>query len=198
MIKLLMLLASNVFALASPVAITSVSRTANVVTVNCATNCNIAPNQGFSVSGVTDTSFNTNGTATTGSGTTFTFSQSGVTASSSGGSVAPAKQVIVLQVTPSPNFIGVQALCWTTTINGIPQSQGSQWIGASNLENNAIKAGTTIEQTLNVQPYPSSYSKAQIQADLQARCNSLQSTLSTGVQPGQFFGGYFDGTAWSF
>lgn len=190
---------SKVFAAtASPVSISAVSRASNIVTVTCSAACGIVPNQGFSISGVTDTTFNVNGTAVTGSGTSFTFNQTGSNSSSSGGSVLPAKQVIVLQTIPSPNFIGVQALCWNTTISGLPTSLNSSWPGASTAENNAIKAGATIESSLNPAPYPSTYSKAQIQSDLQARCSAMQSTLSSGVAPAAFYGGFYDGTGWSF
>lgn len=184
-------------ATATAVSLSAVSRAANVVTVTCSAACNIAAGKGFSISGVTDASFNTNGTAVTGSGTSFTFNQTGVTASSSGGSVLPAKQVVVLIVSSVPNFTNVSAICWLSTTAGIVVSNGSNWTGASASENNAIKAGTTLEQSLSVS-YPSTYSAAQIQSDLQARCNGLQATLAAGVQPGSFYGGFYDGAGWSF
>ena len=93
----------------APVAISSVSRASSVVTVTCATACGIAANQGFSIAGVTDGSFNLNGTATAGSGTSFTFNQAGANASSSGGTVTPAKTVIITTVFNVPTGLQVNA-----------------------------------------------------------------------------------------
>ena len=190
--------AALIAAPASPVSVSSVSRSGNVVTVTCAAPCGIVANQGFQLSGVTDTSFNGNGTAVSGSGSTFTFNQTGANASSSGGQVLPAKKVIILSVLPSVSGIQVSALCWITTVAGITVSSGSAWSGASAAEVAAINAGNVQEKALTP-IYGNGTTKASIQTDLQNQCSTLQSTLTNAaVQPGQFTGGYFDGAGWSF
>lgn len=185
-------------ATATPVNISAISRAANVVTVTCSAACNIVPNQGFIVAGVTDVTFNGNGTAVTGSGTGFTFNQIGTNVSSSAGTVLPAKQVIVLTTKPGQDGLTVTGVFWITTVSGIAATAQSSWTGASTAEKNAIAAGTTIEVPFT-QLFGSTASKATIQGELQSLYVGRQASQnSASVQPAAFFGGFFDGVGWSF
>lgn len=185
----------------TPVAISSLSRSGNVVTVVTAAPHGLAVAEGFSIQGVTlDGSFNLNGTvATVPNATTLTFAQTGVNSSvAAGGTIAAAKQVVVLSVNALGPNNQINYVFWLTTTAPVPNSSlTSQYANASTQELNAIKAGTTIEQSGSM-TYPSTYTKAQIQADLLIRYQSAQSTLANGTQPGQFYGGFYDGTGWSF
>ena len=186
-------------ATAAAVSISAISRTNNVVTVVTSAAHGLAASQGFSISGVADNSLNINGTvASVASTTSFTFSQAGANASSSGGSVLPAKEAIILEIsTGQPQAIEVRYALWLTTL--IPVARPgvvSLWTGASAAENAAIAAGTTIE-VVRGRDFPSTLTKAQIQGFLQAEFSAQQQYLQGQVQPGQFYGVFFDGTGWS-
>ncbi len=186
-------------ATAASVAISAIQRTNNVVTVTTAAAHGLAAGQGFSLSGVADNSFNLNGTVlAVPSATTFTFNQSGANASSTGGNVLPAKEVIVLEISEtSQSEITIRYLLWlTTTVPVARPSATSQWSGASASEIAAIAAGTTIEQVRS-KTFPGTLTKAQIQAILAADFAAQQAQLAAVTQPGQFYGVYFDGTGWS-
>ena len=186
-------------ATAVAVAISAISRTNNVVTVTTSAAHGLAASQGFSISGVADNSFNLNATvASIPSTTSFTFNQSGANASSSGGSVLPAKEVIVLAIrTSTPAVINVQYALWLTTLVPVPQPGAvSVWTGASAQENAAIAAGLVIEET-RARDFPNTLTKAQIEGFLQAEFQAGQAYLQSVAQPGQFYGVFFDGTGWS-
>jgi hypothetical protein len=177
--------------------VSTITRTNNVVTVTCLAPCGIATNQGFVLLGVTDTSFNQDGVALTGSGTTFTFSQTGANGSSTGGTVAPEIQIIILNISADPQGESINGLFWITTTSGVPTGMGSVWTGASVQANNAIKAGLLIEIPFSRQYGPTT-TKATIQADLVSSYIAQQATQSTAaIQPGQFYGGTYNG-GWSF
>lgn len=196
---LLLLSAAQVFgATASPVTITSAVRTSNVATITAAAHGLLA-NQGFCITGVTDISFNVCGTIkTVPTAATFTFDLTGANVSSSGGSVLPAKQIIILQTQPADTGNTISGVFWITTIAGIAAPGSSAWGGASTAEKNAIAAGYWIEVSFS-QTYGSSTTKAAIQTDLNNQYVARQLKQSAAsVQPGQFYGGYFDGSGWSF
>jgi hypothetical protein len=189
-------------ATASTVAVLSVSRSSNIVTVTTSTVHGLVANQGFQLLNVSDNSFNQNGTVLASPApttTTYAFSQVGTNGSSSGGQVLPAKEVIVLDVQlTTSNLLNVHYLLWlTTAVPFTKTGTKSVWGGASSQENAALVAGTTIEVE-KVQPFPNTLSKAQIQAFLQADFQAEQAALAGATQPGAFFGGFMDSVGWSF
>lgn len=111
-----------------------------------------------------------------------------------------AKQVIILSIDQGdPGLINVNCAFWIAVPPGseIPQSTGrSAWSGASTAELTALQNGTVLEKT-NSFVFSSAKTKAQIEADLAAAFNSLQTAFTT--RPvGQFFGVFLDSaTGWS-
>lgn len=186
-------------ATATPVAISTVSRSSNVVTVTDAAAHGLAVNQGFCIGGVTDSSFNVCSTvASVTSGTVFTFAQTAANGSSSGGTTLAAKKLIILSTPNVSNGIEVRAVCWITTTAGVPAAAQSAWSGASTAELNALAAGNTQEKVITP-TYGTGTTKANIQTDLQNQCNALQASLTNAsVQPGQFTGGFCDAVGCSF
>ncbi len=185
---------------APPVAVSTAVRTANVVTVTTAAPHGLIAGQGCALRNVTDPSFNGNFTlASAPTTTTFTFSQPSVNASSSGGSVLPAKQILLLEVSQGRDgHKSIRYLLWLTiTIPVVrPISTTSAWPGASAEENAALVAGTTVERQ-KLEEFPNTLTKVEVQSFLQKDYTAEQNALSAATQPGAFFGIFFDGTGWS-
>jgi hypothetical protein len=189
--------------LASPIAVSSITFLGNVVTVNTATNHNLAVNQGFSLTTVIPVAYNVNSTvATTPLATSFTFFLQSPPTYVSGGSMLPAKETIMLnaagpQVGGQAGQIFIRYLLWLTTVTPV-FSAGvvSSWFGASAQENAALVTGNTIEMPRSFS-FPSSTSKANIQSAIQADFVAQQAALVAAIQPGLYFGVYYDGTGWS-
>jgi hypothetical protein len=183
------LLPMAVFAVATPVTVSSITVAGSTVTVN-ATAHGIAANRGFCLS---VQSFC--GTAATSSANSFTFTSTAVTAcASSCGTVSPAKQVIGLGISLPPNQ-QASFLCWLYTASPVPGTATSAWSGASASEKNALAAGTTIESA--PQPFPvAGATLAAFKAYAQQQCANLQSALDSGIAPAFLLGNYYDGTGW--
>lgn len=109
-----------------------------------------------------------------------------------------AKEIIVLEVkSTTPDVLQIRYLLWLTTPKPIPTSAGSQWSGANASEISAIQAGTTIEEQF-VQNFPQSFGTANIKAFLNAHWNDRQNYLNSIIQPGQYYGVFYDSsTLWS-
>src|SRR5436853_4317084 len=116
---------------AAPVTVTTATRAGNVVTITTTAPHGLIANQGFQLSGVADGTFNLNSTIlAVPDATHFTFKQNAPNASSTGGSVAPAKQVIVTNAIDMPGQIAVHYLSWLTTTVPVPLPGGkSAWAG---------------------------------------------------------------------
>jgi hypothetical protein len=189
-------------ATAAAVAASSVARTANVTTVVTATAHGLVAGQGFALSGVSNATFNGNGTiATVPTTTSFTFAQTGanVATSALGGSVLPARQIIILEVADGdPGQLRIRYALWLTTATPVvqPSTTTSVWSGVSAAENAAIVAGTTVEKVKTDQ-FPKTFAKVDIQAFLAKDYAAEQQQLASTTQPGTFFGVFFDGTGWS-
>lgn len=207
-----LLFVPGLFAAYTPVSISSLARSGNVVTVTTATAHTLTANQGFCLAGVTlDASFNGCSTiASITSATVFTYNQQGAASSiGAGGTVTAAKQLIVLTVDAQsqPGYMLVNYLCWLTTTNPIPIGQGSVWTatntngstagsgGASTAESNAIKAGTTVERQ-HSEVFPNGTSTATMQGILQTACQKDQANLSAATQPATYYGNFYDGVGW--
>lgn len=111
-----------------------------------------------------------------------------------------AKQVIVLSVDAksSPAIINVRYLLWLTTPSPVPAPNFiSQWTGIAPQETTDIQAGKIIEEGYN-QPFPSTLNHDQIETFLLAHYQARQTFLALTVQPGAFYGTFYDsGTGWS-
>lgn len=176
---------------ASPVPISSVARSANVVTVTCSSACGISPTFGFCIAGVTDTTFNVCGVAVTGSGTSYTFNQTAANGSSSGGTSTAAKQIIFLGTQTNGQEKVVSYLLWNYTLTPLAQSNGSTWPLASTNENNAIKAGLFVETSRSAQ-FANTANQGQIDQQAQNDWLTTQNSLVAGIQPGTNNGCFCD------
>jgi len=183
--------------LASPIAVSTITHSGNVVTVTTSAAHNLVANQGFSLTSVVPTSFNVNCTvASVPSSTTFTFNQTAPATYTSGGSLLPAKECIILSVTvPQAGQFNIRYLLWLTTVSPIAGGT-SAWTGASAQENAALTAGTTIEVQRSV-TFPSTSTQTEIITSMAADFAAQQAALAGSVQPGTYYGIYFDGTGWS-
>jgi hypothetical protein len=204
-ISLILLAAS--FAFAAGVPITTITCTAQVVTVN-STAHGIAQYQGFSITGTTVGTYNINSTAGTASANVFTFTLPAGTpcnGSASGGTVLPAKQIINIASQPvaTNGNISLQYVFWITTIKPTPLicnlgTNGttcpvSLWPGASAAENAAIVAGTTIESpgaiTINA-----TTPAATISTNMVAQYVAVQASFTSGFLG--YTGYWWNGAVW--
>jgi len=189
-------------ALATPIIVTGVSVTGGVALVTTATVHGLVINQGFSLQGGTNRVCNLNNTvATVPTTTTFTFNLNTPDTSSTGGTVSPAKEIIILDTNSfqTTNTIVVRYLLWLTTTTPKPSSPNSPtslWSGASGQENAAILAGTTVE-ILRTTTLSSTITKAQLEAAIQNDFTTTQAAFSAAPAPGIFYGVAYDGTGWS-
>ena len=187
-------------ATATPVAISSISRTSGVTTVTTATNHGLVSGQSCSLVGVTDTSFIGNWTITSvTSATVFVCAQPTAlgASSSSSGTSQPSKEVITLNVRNEvPGYNSVTFLLWLPTAFPVPTTASSLWTGASTAENAAIQAGYLIE-LVKTDDFPVTAAKAQIEGYLQLEFTAALAVLNASAGPGAYYGIYFDGSGWS-
>jgi hypothetical protein len=186
--------------LSTPVAVTSCASLSGVVTVTCSAAHGLVQNQGFSLQNTTNPTFNLNGTvASVTSSTVFTFNLAVPDATTStGGTVNPAKEIIILGVNPfqANNTITVRYLLWLTTVTPFPATATSQWSGASTAENTAIVLGTTVELARSIS-LSSTVTKAQLEAAISQDFTAQQAAFAAAPAPGAFYGVIYDGTGWS-
>jgi hypothetical protein len=180
-------------------AITAISRSGNVVTVT-ATAHGLSVGQAAWMQGVTDVSFNGINTVASASANSFTFAQTAANGSSSGGTATAAKQIIALNLAPTTTGeVDVMTAFWypVTAGNEFPQSaSASQFSRSVADENTAISTGRLIEE-VNSFRFPSSYTGAQMEAFLQVMYTAKLAARNAVPSAGQFYGFFFDGTAWS-
>lgn len=176
--------------------VTSITSAGSVVTV-AASGHGLVVGQGFSLQGVTPSSLNVNSTVTGANASGITFNMTNPPSYVSGGKIFPAKEVVILSVSNQSGGINLRYILWLTTTQPVPSSGTvSQWTGASVQESSALTSGTTIEIGKS-QFFPSSLSEAQIQAFIASDFSAQQTAISSAIQPGQFYGVYYDGSGWS-
>lgn len=111
-----------------------------------------------------------------------------------------AKQVIVLSVDAKslPAIINVRYLLWLTTPTPVPAPNFiSQWTGILPQETADLQKGGIIEEGYN-QAFPVTLNHDQIELFLLAHYQARQNFLASTVQPGAFYGTFYDsGTGWS-
>ncbi|MDE2102348.1 MAG: hypothetical protein KGL39_34195 [Patescibacteria group bacterium] len=104
-----------------------------------------------------------------------------------------AKQIIVLNKSISETEVSYEVLFWHPITSGMQsQTNGSQWAGASTTENDAIKAGTVLEEAHSFS-FPAGIAAANIEAVLQQAWSNRNGQLA-GVGPAQYNGTYYDPT----
>lgn len=197
-VLLLIVATAKLGAIATPTAISTATLAGNTLTVN-STAHGLAVNQGFCINGSSIAADNVCAVvATVPNANSFTFTLVGVAAcAASCGTVQPARQIVVLD-TPgaSQAEVTVNYILWLTTQQGVAVSSTSQVVGATTAELAAIGAGRFKEVARPSKTFPSGTTLAQIKTILQADYVAQQAALAANVQPGQFFGNYFDGVSW--
>jgi hypothetical protein len=110
----------------------------------------------------------------------------------------PAKETVMLNAsTPSAGQIAIRYLLWLTTVTPVFSAGAiSQWVGASAQENAALITGNTIEMGRSFN-FPATSTKTEIQAAMQSDFVAQQAALVASIQPGVYYGVYYDGTGWS-
>ena len=202
---LALFVSTQLFAAGTP--ITTITCTAQVVTVN-STAHGIAQYQGFSISGTSVGTYNINSTAGTASANVFTFTLPVGTpcnGSATGGTVLPAKQIININSQPvaTSGNISIQYMFWNTTIKPVPLicnlgTNGttcpvSAWPGASAAENAAIVAGTTVESPGSI-TINASTPALTISSTLTTQFAAVQASYTSGFLA--YSGWWWNGTAW--
>lgn len=189
-------------AVSAGVAVSSISVAGGVVTVNTTSPHGLVASQGFSLQGTTGAIYNTNQTVSTApNSTSITFPQGGLSAAGqagAGGTLFPAKQIIILGISASQGApeINVEYLLWLAIKVPVPTSASSRWPNASAAEVAAIAAGF-IREVAGSKSFAQSGNKAHIQLELSNEYTAQQVALNASVQPGQFFGVFNDGVGWS-
>lgn len=176
---------------ASPVSVSTITVAGPTVTVN-ATAHGLAQNQGFCLSapaGVCNV-------VATSAANSFTFTATGIAAcGSSCGTVAPAKKVIWLATSTVNGGYQVNYILWLTTTSPVATTIQSLFKNASVAENTAITAGNFIEVPRS-EFFPIGTTLANAELVLQNDYTQQQQALAGSVQPGQFYGNFFD-TGWT-
>ena len=108
-----------------------------------------------------------------------------------------AKQIIILGVTTTPLLNSMNCVFWyPISSSPKPVSGISGWAGASSAENQAIQAGTVLEEVGSFQ-FPVGFATASIKAFLLQYWTNRNAQLA-GVGPGQFANVFDDSiTGWS-
>ena len=108
-----------------------------------------------------------------------------------------AKQIIILGVTTTPLLNSINCVFWYPISSSAKAVSGiSVWPGASAAENQAIQAGSVLEETQSFQ-FPVGFTPASIKAFLLQYWANRNAQLA-GVGPGQFANVFEDSiTGWS-
>lgn len=151
--------------------------------------------QGFSIQGAADASFDVNQTVLDVIDPfTVAFVQPGQPDLSvgAGGTIQPAKQIIVLSVTTFPDGYLVKALLWLAARNPVAGSGTSLYPAASAQELAALAAGWMVE--LEITPkYGFGSTQESIEADLVVQWAAQESVLLN-PPPTRLLSAYYNGT----
>ena len=193
--KLLVILAlsARMFgANASSIAVQTMTVAGSTVTVN-STAHGIAVNQGFCISAPAGLC----NVAVSSTANSFTFTATGVLACpSTCGTVTAAKRAIWLSTQAVAGGYQVNYVLWLTTTQPVAGTGATAYINATSQEKAALQVGNFIEVARS-DFFPLSTTLLNAEAQLQNDYAAQQSQLASSVQPGQFFGNFFDGTGWT-
>lgn len=184
-------------ALVAPTAISTVTVVGSTVTVNAVAHGLLASlPSGFCISGSSVPQLNLCGVVATSIANSFTFILAAAPAcASSCGSVLPAKHVIWLSTLTVAGGYQVNYLLWITTASPAGGKQ-SAWTGASAAESAAVSSGAFMEVSRPGYFFPVGTNLATAETILASDWSEQQLLQTGSVQPGAFFGDYFDGTGW--
>jgi hypothetical protein len=188
-----LLLCARLFAAnAASVTVQTITVAGSTVTIN-STAHGLSVNQGFCLAAPAGLC-NVVATATTN---VFTFTASGVSAcASSCGTVTAAKRAIWLSTQTVSGGYQVNYVLWLTTTSPVAGTGISGYTSATSQEKAALQLGNFIEVGRS-EFFPLSTTLANAEAQLQNDYAAQQSQLASSVQPGQFFGNFYDGTGWT-
>jgi hypothetical protein len=179
--------------------ISTITCSAGVVTVN-STAHGIAQYQGFSITGSSVSTYNLNSTANSAATNSLTFllpSGTSCNGSATGGTIQPAKQIIITGITSQvvQGTITYSYVFWFTTVTVIPcPSCVSSWSGASAAENAALVAGTTVEYVGTLPNIAANTSPLTIEATAQSLYSTMQTAYGQGLLSGT--GYWYNGSSW--
>jgi hypothetical protein len=108
-----------------------------------------------------------------------------------------AKEIIVLGANVGNIFTAINCVFWYSITTGVAtRANGSVWAGASTAENNAILAGTVLEETQTFQ-FPTNLATADTKAWLVQYWTNRNAQIG-GIGPGLYANVYDDSvTGWS-
>jgi hypothetical protein len=117
--------------------------------------------------------------------------------------VSKSEQVMVLNIIPAAGgWMTVVLAMWfaVTAGNELPiPNFTSAWKDINAKDPallTALQAGQIVEITDNLR-FPANMSATNVEAFLASAWASVNAARNAGPQPGQFYGTYFDGTAWN-
>jgi hypothetical protein len=171
--------------------VSTVTCTGGVATVTVANS--LVASQGFELTGTSVTSYNINGTAISANASSFTFAAS-CNGTATGGTFAPAVQIINMGVAPTASGATISYLFWLTTLSPVACPGCTSLypkINAAQLA--AVQAGTTIEQSGSFGITPTE-TTAQMNTQILGLYTAAQVTVTQGLS--QFVGWCYNG-AWS-
>jgi hypothetical protein len=191
----------------SPVSISSISRTSNVVSVTTATAHGLAVGQAVVIAGATDSTCNgVFYVVSVGSSTTFTYNSIGSNSSGTAGNAAPEREMFALEVSPaSPGLATFHVVFWYPVATPVPKTSFTSAVPSSiphpptAAEQAALLAGILVEEQFYL-TIPASWAQgANITATeqyVQALYSGRLAALNALPQPGSVQGYWYDGTAW--
>jgi hypothetical protein len=117
--------------------------------------------------------------------------------------IPQSEKVMVLDVgLPQGGWISVRFAMWFPVAAGNELAQPtftSSWADVASKDSAlllALRAGTVLEKVYS-HDFPAGMSLANVEAFLAAAWTAVNSYLGGVPQPGQFYGTYWDGTAWA-
>lgn len=112
-----------------------------------------------------------------------------------------AKQIIILETNPQDGgYLSVRFAMWFPVAAGKevprPEITSSAWKQALTADITALQVGSVIEEVNNVR-FANTQTAAQIKTALVAQYGSRKTYLDALPFVGQYYGTFYDGTAWS-
>jgi hypothetical protein len=191
----------------SPVSISLISRSSNVVSVTTATAHGLAVGQAVDIQGATDTTLvGVFYVVSVGSTTTFTFNSTGANSSGTAGTAGPARQMFALGIgASSPGISTLQVIFWYPISSPVPKASFTSAVPSTiphpptARDQSALLAGILVEESVFLQ-IPSSWAQgAKLSATeqyIQDYYSGRLAALNALPQPGAVEGYWYDGTGW--
>jgi hypothetical protein len=175
----------------SAASITGITCASGVATVTVANS--LVASQGFEITGTSVATYNINGTAVSANSTSFTFKTT-CAGSATGGTFAPAVQIVNSGVTPNNSGATVNYILWLTTTVPTPCPSCSSNYAGNAAQLAALQAGTTVEAVGSF-GIANGETPTQMNAAILAIYTAAQSTVSQGLS--QYVGWCYNGSSWA-